>query len=672
MRAAAEGRGGSSRSSGGFDDEFPAAENVANGDAYDDEEMGGEAAQLQGGDAPVEEEEEHFWALRELLRAAGVKPVRIDSNLPEDEDLGIFGVCTDSREAQPDDMFICVKGFTHDGHDFVEQAVRAGVGAVVVCKDMPNIGKYIEEGVVIVTVEDTKTVAALLAATFYNNPSRDMTMIGITGTNGKTTTAWLVRGILDTLGQETGLIGTTGYELGSLKFNANGTVWAPEEEDPVKDMPCSSPGILYPYKGRYSVKNTTPDAVQMQQILFGMQKEGAGACVAEVTSIALDQGRTDLVDFDVAVFTNLSRDHMDYHGTFEAYRESKAALFASLNDPSRQRAVINLDDDEAEFFFGKVGENVPVITYSALPPDKWPENRPAPDVYPTVADLSLFDTVLEISTPAGAVSIVSMLIGTPNVANVCAAVAVGCALGISLDMIADGIQSLSNGVPGRLELVDEKQEFAVIVDYAHTPDALERTLRTVRKCGAQRIITIFGCGGDRDQGKRPLMGEIAHALSDTVIVTNDNPRFEDDHEILEDIVSGFDSQVYNMKEVLRKAPRFPFLKDYRMFEGDEFYEDDKWVAMQFQSIARRFVIADRAYAIRAGLLMAGEGDAVVIAGKGHEDYIIQDDRKYWFSDQVECRYLLKQLDKRPSSLETYSLPWRCKGWPSDMNNYIDG
>ena len=333
----------------------------------------------------------------------------------------------------------------------------------------------------------------------------------------------------------------------------HGGVWEPEEEDPTENRECTAPGWLAPYEGKYEVPNTTPDALQCQQLMAGMLDNGATATAMEVSSHALAQGRVDCVDFDVAVFTNLTSDHLDFHGTVEAYREAKAELFRGLTDPERQRAVINLDpsDDlvndakndekngeafsESDFFIAAAGggDRVPVITYAthASLSDR-------ADVFVEKAELSLFETIVSIRTPAGSFDAACGLVGEVNVTNIAAAVAVGTALEIPLDVIAAGVEAMEP-VPGRMELVDEGQPFPVIVDYAHTPDALRRAVKSIRRTGAANVIVVFGCGGDRDASKRAEMGAVADALCDIVFVTNDNPRTEDPYAILDDITSGF-------------------------------------------------------------------------------------------------------------------------------------
>ena len=458
--------------------------------------------------------------------------------------------------------------------------------------------------------------------------------MGVTGTNGKTTTTYLVRSILEANATACGVIGTTGYVLDDVKLTPHGGVWEPEEDDPTQERECTAPGWLAPYKGKYEVPNTTPDALQCQQLMAGMLDNGASAVAMEVSSHALAQGRVDCVDYDVAVFTNLTRDHLDFHGSMEAYREAKAELFRRLEDPERQRAVINLDvppkpkrkkgeaeeEEEEEDGFDNAayfkaaaggGDRVPIITYAT--DSKMADEA---DVFVEQVDLTLFETSLTVRTPAGTFDAVCGIIGEVNVTNIAAAVAVGVALGVPLDVIAQGVEAMEP-VPGRMELVDEGQPFPVVVDYAHTPDALRRAIESARKMGAANVITVFGCGGDRDPKKRAEMGKVADTHSDIVFVTNDNPRTEDPYKILDDVVAGFRDRVYNLDNIKQEA-MFPFLKDMYLIHPNARHE-----TMKLQNMCRRYVIVDRWYAIRGAIAMAGEDDVVLICGKGREDYAVR-------------------------------------------------
>jgi UDP-N-acetylmuramyl-tripeptide synthetase len=629
--------------------------------------------------------------LRELFEYGGVE-VSEWVNLGEDEDVEVSGIANDSRVVLGGDVFVCIKGAAADGHDFALDAIAAGAVAIVCSEPIPGLSEDTPQ----VIVPDTSAALPRIAAAFYGNPSTALTTVGVTGTNGKTTTTYIVRSILEAADMPCGVIGTVGYELNDVKLTPHGGVWEPEERDTTADRKATSPGWLAPYKGKYEVPNTTPDALQCQQLLAGMLDNGAAAAAMEVSSHALAQGRVDCTDFDVAVFTNLSHDHLDFHGSMDNYREAKALLFRGLTDPERQRAVINLDAardpadandeedklameqlakdegkeggedmevdfDNAAYFIEAAGggERVPIITY-ATHMDKADEA----DVFVESAKLTLFETLVTIRTPVGSFDAVCGLIGKINVTNIAAAVAVGVALEIPLDVIAAGLEAMEP-VPGRMELVDEGQPFPVVVDYAHTPDALRRAIESVRKTGAANVITVFGCGGDRDPKKRAEMGRIADKFSDIVFVTNDNPRTEDPYKILDDVVAGFRDRVYNMENIKEEA-MFPFLKDMYLIHPNARHE-----TMKLQNMCRRYVIVDRYFAIRAAVAMAGEEDAVLICGKGHEDYIVVGQKKHWFDDRVEARDALQKIVRvQESGIDTFNLPWGRPGAAASGNGNV--
>ena len=413
-------------------------------------------------------------AVRELIRANA-------SNDPT-----IRGLRYDSRHVSPGDLFVALRGANSDGHDYLERAIAAGAAALVV-EEAPS--EAIRGSLPVAVVPDSRRALAPIATRFYGHPASEMTLVGVTGTNGKTTVTHLVRSILDANDQPCGVVGTCGYAFEDVRLTPHGGVWEPEETDPTEGRESTAPGWLAPYKGKYEVPNTTPNALQCQQLMAGMLDNGAEATAMEVSSVALDQGRTECVDFDVAVFTNLTRDHLDYHGTMEQYRESKAKLFRTLVDAERQRAVINLDepepergrregegaanddDDDAEgddadassdaasdaasdapssdassdstsdaaFFIAAAGggDRVPVVTYATQ--KKFEREA---DVFVEKAELTLFETTLTIRTPAGSIDAACGVVGELNVSNVCAAVATGVALGIPLDVIQAGVEAM--------------------------------------------------------------------------------------------------------------------------------------------------------------------------------------------------------------------------------------
>lgn len=471
----------------------------------------------------------------------------------------------DSRQVEPGDLFVCISGFKRDGHDFIRAAWAAGAAAILVERD--DLPETPLQGGTVVKVTNARQSLAAAAGRLYGHPSRTLTMIGVTGTNGKTTTTYLIDSVLRRADHRAGLIGTIGYRCNGLEIEA---------------------------------ARTTPESSDLQALLRRMVHLGADSVVMEVSSHALALHRVDGCEFDVAVFTNLTQDHLDFHGTMEAYRNAKLSLFERLGVGStkmaEKAAVINLDDPAADLFLRAT--RVRRLTYSV--------ERPA-DL--SVADLDIGPDGIRcrLRTPWGETEIRSPLLGRYNLSNILAAAATGLHLGADLSTVADGIAALRH-VPGRCERVEEGQAFSVMVDYAHTPDALRRVLRMARQCCPGRLIVLFGCGGERDRGKRPLMGEAALQLADFTIITSDNPRGEDPHQIIEEVETG-------AKKVWGK--------------------DKGYVT-----------ILDRGMAIREALSLAGSGDMVVIAGKGHETYQILRDRTISFDDRLVAREALHELGFR--------------------------
>ncbi len=471
----------------------------------------------------------------------------------------ISGIAYDSRKVTENGVFVAVKGVHFDGHRFVGDAVRRGALAVVHEETghsadpsllFPGKGSGGNAGPspVFLMVKDSRSALACMANNFYSRPSEDVSVIGVTGTNGKTTTSYLVKSILEAWNRKTGLIGTISYLVGDR---------------------------------RYPAFHTTPEALEFQALLREMASAGCSHVVSEVSSHSLSQRRVDHTRFVAVVFTNLTRDHLDFHGTMEDYFRAKKRLFTELLTGAGT-AVINVDDEWGRGLLadlqGRAGASgqgnghPSILTYGI-------EGKA--DISASKREDSLAGVSFGLTFQGGTFRIDSPLIGTPNVYNILAAAAVGVALGVPMEVIREGIRNVGN-VAGRLERVDAGQDFLCIIDYAHTPDALERLILTARgllhdKDGPGRVITLFGCGGDRDRGKRPVMGEIATRLSDFVIITSDNPRSEDPGEIMKDIVSGIQADNYSP-------------------------------------------IADRRDAIHFAVGKAGAGDVLLIAGKGHEEY----------------------------------------------------
>ncbi|MBI1847462.1 MAG: UDP-N-acetylmuramoyl-L-alanyl-D-glutamate--2,6-diaminopimelate ligase [Candidatus Rokubacteria bacterium] len=466
----------------------------------------------------------------------------------------VTGIADDSRRVAPGDCFVAVPGFRQDARRFVADAVARGA-ALVVTEGEPLADVAVAQ----VLVPSARAAVGRLAAAYHRHPSRDLTLVGITGTNGKTTTSYLVDALLQAVGLRTGVIGTIQYVIGDERRPAG---------------------------------QTTPDALEIQSMLARMREQGIRGVAMEVSSHALVQSRVDDLTFDVAVFTNLTQDHLDFHGTLAAYRAAKRRLFELLeaSPKPRRTAVVNADDPAGADMVR--GLRVPTLTFGLG----------AGAVIHAVEHTSTMQGIrLVAETPPGRLTLTSPLIGEHNVMNLLGAVGVGVALGLAPEAIARGLGRVAT-VPGRFEQVHAGQPFLVLVDYAHTPDALERVLATARKITGGRLAVVFGCGGDRDRGKRPIMGEIAARLADRVWVTSDNPRSERPGAIVDEIVAGV-----------------------RRVAGDP---------------ARIVAEPDRRAAIAGALAWAGRGDTVVIAGKGHEPYQIIGADVLTFDDRDVARDIL--------------------------------
>jgi UDP-N-acetylmuramoyl-L-alanyl-D-glutamate--2,6-diaminopimelate ligase len=475
----------------------------------------------------------------------------------------------DSRRVTPGSVFIALKGQKADGRAFAAQAIAKGAAAVVADTDPPS-------GVPApwIVVSDARLAMARLAAAFYGHPSRELTVVGITGTNGKTTTAYLVSALFEAADIRCGMLGTIVYRTGG------------EERDAVR---------------------TTPEAVDVQQMLREMVSRQCRACAMEVSSHALAQRRVDETRFAAGVFTNLTRDHLDFHGDLESYFAAKRRLFDMLGPEGT--AVVNIDDPRGAALAGQAHR---VLTYAV--------DRPA-DVCPSNLAHSLRGFAFQVASPAGPIQVQSRLVGRPNVYNVLAAVGAALACGLPVDAIERGVVGLE-GVPGRFQVVStEHDDITVVVDYAHTDDALKNLLETARPLATARLITVFGAGGDRDRTKRPLMGAVAARLSDLVIITSDNPRSEDPTEIIEEIRRGL------AMPAERTRP-----SDTR--EGQARYTPPRATA--------HLAIPDRKLAIERAIGLARPDDVVLIAGKGHEKHQVIGDREIPFDDVEVARHALER------------------------------
>ncbi|MBI5183597.1 MAG: UDP-N-acetylmuramoyl-L-alanyl-D-glutamate--2,6-diaminopimelate ligase [Nitrospinae bacterium] len=496
--------------------------------------------------------------LNSLLK--GVDIIEINHEVDE-EITEITGIAYDSRKAGDRSLFIAIKGFNVDGHDYIDEAIKKGAVAIVSERPIKDIIPKTKK-IIGITVSDSRRALAIISNNFYEHPSREMRIVGITGTNGKTTTSYLIRSIFESSGFKVGVIGTIWYTFGDRRLSA---------------------------------PQTTPESLDLQRLFREMVDIKTDYCILEVSSHSLELNRVFGSDFDIGLFTNLGHDHLDFHETIEGYFRSKMRLFSDYN---LKRGVVNIDDQWGKEIVKRVSidgdstqRNREIITFGINGGDIRGED----------IEISRDGIHFVASTPIGKTSIESRLIGYHNVYNILASVAVAISQGITLKQIREGV-TLMEGVPGRFECLDEGQNFLVVVDYAHTDDALRNVIISARGLTDKRIITIFGCGGNRDKTKRPLMGKVAITHSDITIITSDNPRGEDPQKIVEDIERG-------IKGV--------------SWEGE--YN----------------VILDRHEAIEYGINKARPGDIVIIAGKGHETYQIIGNTMVHFDDREVAREVLR-------------------------------
>jgi UDP-N-acetylmuramoyl-L-alanyl-D-glutamate--2,6-diaminopimelate ligase len=472
---------------------------------------------------------------------------------PSDGIIDVRGISHDSREVKPGDLFVCLVGEKSDGHRFAADAVARGAAALAIQADHAD---EISRNVPRITVPDTRRALPALSAALFGHPSRAMKVVGITGTNGKTTTTFLTAAILQRAGLKTGTIGTLGAYLGDEKL--------PSE-------------------------HTTPEADQLQALLAEMRSRGAEAVVMEASSHALAQYRTDSIDFDAAAFTNLTQDHLDYHGDMESYYRSKLRLFTDYPAESGKlfAASINVDDSYGRRLATESKGRV--LTYAI--------DGPA-DIRAESVETGPGSVSFRAATPSGGFDVRLNIGGAFQAYNALAAIGVAVGLGMTPDVIAAGLASLT-AVPGRFESVPTGRGFHVIVDYAHTPDGLENLVASARRLKPARILLVFGCGGNRDRTKRPIMGRTAATKAEVAIVTSDNPRNEDPNLIIEEVLAG--------------------MKD---------------------ATADVIVEPDSRAAIATAIAQARDGDIILIAGKGHEDYQLVGDNVLSFDDRLVAREIL--------------------------------
>jgi UDP-N-acetylmuramoyl-L-alanyl-D-glutamate--2,6-diaminopimelate ligase len=495
--------------------------------------------------------------LRDLLRDVPAREVR------GSDDVEIGGITADSRLVRKGWLFVAIPGTQQDGSKFVGQATEKGAAAIVsVGPPSPAASAAEVGGPTVVYADDPRAAIAIIASNFFGRPAEKLSLVGVTGTSGKTTTTKMIESIFDSTGEPVGLIGTIEYRAGDERLNAD---------------------------------RTTPDAVVLQEWLAKMVAAGVRHAVMEVSSHALALKRTHGVPFAAAVFTNLSRDHFDFHKDFADYFQAKRILFDQI-DRHRRTAVVNIDDQYGQRLVDEIGGAA--LTFGR---SERADIRPAKDFEVSVRGLRG-----RVITPSGEITVDSRLLGLPNLYNWLGAIGGAIVVGIPIPAIEKGIRALPS-VRGRFERVDTREGPTVIVDYAHKPDALEKLLHTVRElAGSKRLVLLFGCGGDRDKGKRPLMGAIAGHLADFTVLTSDNPRSENPEVILDAIENG-----------MREAEASRYTR-----------------------------VADRREAIARAVQEAGDDDVIIIAGKGHESYQVVGDQIVHFDDREEAELALKKRHEK--------------------------
>ncbi|MBU5336934.1 UDP-N-acetylmuramoyl-L-alanyl-D-glutamate--2,6-diaminopimelate ligase [Intestinibacter bartlettii] len=465
-------------------------------------------------------------------------------------DIDIQDISYDSRTIKNNSMFICIKGYTVDGHDYIDDAIKRGAKAILVEKKV-----VYKKDITYIRVEDIKKSMAIIADNFFKNPSQKINLIGVTGTNGKTSTVSFIRQILE-YDNKVGSIGTIEIYDGQKKITS---------------------------------KNTTPESLDIQRNLSKMINNGCKYCVMEVSSHALVLNRVDNIDYKIGVFTNLTQDHLDFHKNIDNYKNAKQKLFYKTSSFN----IFNIDDKTGEEFFkNSLKTDIKTYTYGI---EKEADFR--------ASDIKLYHdrTEYTLNTNKESYRVSIPILGYFNVYNTLAAISTCILLGIDCEEIIKRVLNLKS-VPGRLERVENEKHVNIIVDYAHTPDALLNLVESARLFTKGRIILIFGCGGDRDKTKRPIMGKIAQANADISIITSDNPRFENEIDIINDILKGIDKNISNY-----------------------------------------LVVKDREDAIKKAIEIYQKEDLIIIAGKGHEDYQIKGNKKYFFDDKKIAKEILDKI-----------------------------
>lgn len=470
------------------------------------------------------------------------------------ENINIEGISYDSRKVERNHIFICIQGLKTDGHSYIKSAINKGAIAVVIDREIDELGIDVNN-ITVIKVTDGRMGLSKISSNYYNNPTKKINVVGVTGTNGKTSITYLLNTILESNKEKCSIIGTIKNKLGKKVYKTN---------------------------------NTTPESLELQSLFDKMIKESIDTCLMEVSSHSLDLKRVEDVAFNIGIFTNLTGDHLDYHHNMESYKNAKIKLFYKTKDAN----IINIDDEYGKEIYRELSRlETPLLSYGT-----------SCDCDIFARNIQMFDSysVFELVTPKYEGVIKIKIPGLFSIYNILAAISACYILGYDYEDIVKGIE-LIKPVRGRFELIENSKGISVIVDYAHTPDALINVLKTIKDFVKGKIITVFGCGGDRDKSKRPIMGEIACRYSDQCIITNDNPRSEDPKTITDDIIKGIE-------------------KNYNNFQ----------------------VILDRRKAIGNAIAMSEKNDVILIAGKGHETYQIINNKTYDFDDREVALEFLEE------------------------------
>ncbi|SHK38666.1 UDP-N-acetylmuramoyl-L-alanyl-D-glutamate--2,6-diaminopimelate ligase [Paramaledivibacter caminithermalis] len=488
--------------------------------------------------------------LCDLLK--GIKTLEIYGN----KDMDITGIAYDSRRVDKGNLFVCITGLKTDGHKYIKGAIKNGAIAIIIEKDIDEIPEIMNEhDISFIKTDDTRYALSKLAANFYDDPSDKINVVGITGTNGKTSITYLISSILEANNKRTSIIGTMKNKI------------ADEE---------------------YKTANTTPESLELQYLFSKMIKKNVDVCAMEVSSHSLDLKRVEHIKFNIGVFTNLTADHLDFHEDMENYKNAKIKLFYKTSDVN----IINIDDKYGKEIYNRIKKlEIPALSYGI-------DNNC--DIRAEDIRMNAAYSEFKLVTPKYSGNIKINIPGLFSIYNILAAIAVCYFMGYSYEDIARGVGKIKS-IRGRFELVENDKGIGVIVDYAHTPDALENVLKTIKQFLKGRVITVFGCGGDRDTSKRAIMGKIAYSMSDYSIITNDNPRTENPAKIVEDILRGMG-------------------KDKNKYD----------------------VVMDRREAIKRAIRKAQRDDVVLIAGKGHETYQIINNEVVDFDDREVASNFLRE------------------------------